>query len=266
MALEMGSFFKRRPRERRRPADEPTRAEAPARPAPRTVMIERSGRRQDDAAGRPAARLQAAVDRRQAGQYAGAGPSDPARPVLRRAGVRAAARQPDGRQRHAADRARRRHADAHPAARQGRAERGRRQPRGLCRTARQPRYACRGPRRTHQRRPAARAVVLVVRHAAAAREAARSLEGERGGCLGDHRQREGADRLRRRDQEDQRRQPAAAAAHRGDHRAQAAIRRAGARDRHRLAARHADTAARQERELDGRRHDRQCGGGADARP
>ena len=40
MALEMGSFFKRGPRERRRPADEPTRAEA-ARPAPRTVMIER---------------------------------------------------------------------------------------------------------------------------------------------------------------------------------------------------------------------------------
>jgi len=40
MALEMGSFFKGRPRERRRPADEPTRAEA-ARPAPRTVMIER---------------------------------------------------------------------------------------------------------------------------------------------------------------------------------------------------------------------------------
>src|SRR4029453_4999696 len=45
MALEMGSMFKRRPRERRRLADEPTRAGASseaAAPAPRTVMIERS--------------------------------------------------------------------------------------------------------------------------------------------------------------------------------------------------------------------------------
>jgi len=43
MALEMGSLFKRRPRERRRAADEPSRTTATeaARPAPKTVMIDR---------------------------------------------------------------------------------------------------------------------------------------------------------------------------------------------------------------------------------
>jgi twitching motility protein PilJ len=45
MALEMGSFFKRKPRERKRFADESARTTVadPPRPAPKTVMIERSG-------------------------------------------------------------------------------------------------------------------------------------------------------------------------------------------------------------------------------
>ena len=79
----------------------------------------------DDAAGRPAARVQAAADRRQAGQHPGAGAADPARFLLLRAGRGAVFRQPDGRQRHTADRDRRRHADAHAAAGEGGAQCGR---------------------------------------------------------------------------------------------------------------------------------------------